>query len=297
MRKKTQQKIFRRNKDLFPIANFPLRIMRIPKHATSKRQHTHEFDELVIILGGKGKHWVNHEVYELEAGDVFVILDNTEHGYLDTENLSLINILYDSEELQLPQADLGDLPGYHTLFTLAPRIKKHQKFENKFCLTHEQLTQAEHFVTLIEQESTVQTAGFRFTAISHFMQLVIYLSRCYSDLEQEDSNGMPQLANTLSYLEKNYHRSISVQSMLKVAHMSQTSFMRAFRQAIGQSPVDYLIHLRISKSKQLLRFSNISITDAAYNVGFSDSNYFARQFKKIVGCSPKEYRQRFSPNM
>ncbi len=64
---------------VFPNPDFRLQIMRIHQHGTTG-MHRHEFDELVIILGGNGKHQIGTEVYEMAAGDVFVILKNTPHS-------------------------------------------------------------------------------------------------------------------------------------------------------------------------------------------------------------------------
>ena len=52
-----------------------------------------------------------------------------------------------------------------------------------------------------------------------------------------------------------------------------------------------MLQLRISKAKKLISSSGLSITDVCYTCGFSDPNYFARIFKKKVGCSPSEYKR------
>jgi transcriptional regulator GlxA family with amidase domain len=73
--------------------------------------------------------------------------------------------------------------------------------------------------------------------------------------------------------------------------MSARGFIRAFRAAMGSPPIAYLIQLRVNRAADMLRRSAQSITDIAFTVGFSDSNYFTRQFRKIVGVSPRVYRQ------
>ena len=73
--------------------------------------------------------------------------------------------------------------------------------------------------------------------------------------------------------------------------MSQRSFMRAFQAAMGSSPVAHLIRLRLNRAATLLRHNDESITDIAFRVGFSDSNYFTRQFRNVMGVSPREYQR------
>jgi len=61
--------------------------------------HTHDFSELVIILGGQGTHITKHSRFELFAGDIFVINGETAHGYENPKNLHLVNIMYRPELL------------------------------------------------------------------------------------------------------------------------------------------------------------------------------------------------------
>ena len=73
--------------------------------------------------------------------------------------------------------------------------------------------------------------------------------------------------------------------------MSQTSLMRTFGQIMGRSPTDHLIRLRVSKAQELLRRTTLPVTEIALAVGFCDGNYLARQFRRITGTSPSEYRR------
>ena len=74
--------------------------------------------------------------------------------------------------------------------------------------------------------------------------------------------------------------------------MSRRSFLRAFQAATGTSPLAWLISQRIHRACQVLRHTDRSITEIAFDVGFNDSNYFTRQFRKVTGFSPRAYRLR-----
>ena len=123
----------------FPDPHFRLATMRVPQHGATHEQHTHDFEELVVILDGHGKHEVGREVYDISAGDVFVLLGDVSHCYPEAKNLSLINILYDPANLRLPRADLGALPGYHALFEVEPRLRQRQRFQNRLQLGMDEL--------------------------------------------------------------------------------------------------------------------------------------------------------------
>jgi transcriptional regulator GlxA family with amidase domain len=123
------------------------------------------------------------------------------------------------------------------------------------------------------------------------MHLIGFLARCYSRSKNPDSRALLRLAEAISYLETNYSEPIDLDELARRAHLSARAFIRAFRAAMGSPPIAYLIQLRINRATDLLRRSGQSITDIAFAVGFTDSNYFTRQFHKVVGISPRAYRQ------
>ena len=74
--------------------------------------------------------------------------------------------------------------------------------------------------------------------------------------------------------------------------MSPRSFLRVFRSATGTSPLAWMLGQRINRACMLLRQTDKPVTEIAFDVGFNDSNYFTRQFRKATGFSPREYRKR-----
>jgi transcriptional regulator GlxA family with amidase domain len=100
-----------------------------------------------------------------------------------------------------------------------------------------------------------------------------------------------RMGEIISYMEASYAEPISLPDLAKAARMSESTLVRNFRKGLGFSPIDYLIRLRISKACELLRHSDDEIISIALRVGFSDSNYFWRQFRKVMGQSPREFRR------
>ena len=98
------------------------------------------------------------------------------------------------------------------------------------------------------------------------------------------------MANTISYIETHYAEQIGLQNLKDVANMSTSTLLRKFKRATEHTPVEYLLRVRVSHAVALLGNPEMSITEVAFAVGFQDSNYFARQFKRIMRVSPSEYR-------
>ena len=105
-----------------------------------------------------------------------------------------------------------------------------------------------------------------------------------------DSKKLLRIANAISHIERNFAQQISLEELVDISEMSRRNFIRTFEGTMGNSPINYLIERRIREASKLLRSTDRSITDIAFDVGFSDSNYFSRQFRKAVGLSPRQYR-------
>lgn len=271
---------------------FRMRVMRVPAHGAMAEQHSHAFEELVIILDGHATHQVGRESYEISAGDVFVLLGGMSHSYPEVKGLSLINVLYDPDHVRLPLTDLGTLPGYHALFRVEPTLRRHQHYSNRLKLSIDELGRLAGMVAELDHELRQCPPGYRFMATMHFMEIVGYLARCYDRIPVREVRPVTQISDLLSYMEQHYTQPLAIDDLLKVAHMSQSSLFRTFRQIMGRSPLDYLIHLRVGKAAQLLQSSSLRVREVSDAAGFADSNYFTRQFRAITGVSPREYRRR-----
>jgi AraC-like DNA-binding protein len=257
--------------------------------------HAHQFAEVVLVTAGRGLHVVGRESYPLSTGDVFVISGSTRHDYRDMENLCLINVLFQPRKLSLHVADLPTLPGYHALFTLEPAWRHRHRHRSRLRLTPRELTTATSLADELDEELRSRRPGFGFMSIALFMQLVGYLSRCYSRARNPDSRALLRIAHAISHLETHFAEPIDLGTLIDIAHMSKRSFIRCFQAATGSSPIAYLIQLRIRRAAALLRDTHDTVTDIAFRVGFQDSNYFTRQFTRQMGSPPRAYRRRHQP--
>ena len=71
--------------------------------------------------------------------------------------------------------------------------------------------------------------------------------------------------------------------------MSERTLIRRFKEGMGISPIEYVIRRRIRRGAELLREHPASIAETAFAVGFTDSNYFSRQFKRMMGVTPRAF--------
>ena len=265
---------------------FPLSILRqTPQKPMAL--HTHDFVELVVILEGQGWHFSHEDAYEIMAGDCFVVSDM--HGYRDTKNLKLANILFYPSRLGLPMAEARKLPGYHAFFALEPRYRQRHKFRSCLRLSMNELSRVSSLMDLMEAELKTRKAGFEFMATTLLMELIGRLSRAYAGVDNATTRPLMRLGTVLSHMEQHYMEPIPLTQLTRMAHMSHSTLLRTFQEITGFSPVDYLIRLRIHRACDLLRTNRLNVTETAFRVGFNDSNYFARQFRRVMNCPPKDY--------
>src|SRR5699024_12421234 len=96
------------------------------------------------------------------------------------------------------------------------------------------------------------------------------------------------------YLDQHYTESIHLDDLAKQFFINKYYLTRIFKEQYGTSITNYIIHQRITKAKQLLRFSSHNIESISHMCGIEDSGYFTRIFKKIEGVTPREYRKAWS---
>ena len=280
-----------RKQDYFDDPTLPLQVhIRDPQPEFPL--HAHGFDELVIILRGTAVHTVDDRKFPVKSGDVFVISGAHEHQYQDMHGLALANILFDSRALQMNHWDVRALPGFHALFALEPVLRTQQKFNSRLQLSERQLNHANEIIHDLMRETEMRNPGYRVMAKGLFMQLTVFLSRCYSDKPSDESLDLLRLGDAIAYIETRFAEKITLKSLAKKAHLSTRHFLRIFQECMGRSPIDHLLHVRIQKAAELLRHSNQTITEVAFDCGFQDSNYFTRQFRQIMNQSPSQYRAR-----
>lgn len=98
------------------------------------------------------------------------------------------------------------------------------------------------------------------------------------------------------YVENNYIYDISMQEAAEEMGYSDAYFSKLFKQYFNQNFTAYLTEYRIKKAKELLSNTNHSIKDISRMVGCTDSNYFAKIFKRLVGEIPSKYRENLTEN-
>ncbi len=97
------------------------------------------------------------------------------------------------------------------------------------------------------------------------------------------------------YLEEHAAEPVSLSGVADEAGLSPYHFLRSFRQAIGVTPHQYLMRMRLIRALALLANTSLPVTEVGYAAGWADLSNFMRTFRREIGCSPREFRRNRIP--
>lgn len=126
---------------------------------------------------------------------------------------------------------------------------------------------------------------------------------CIPDLPREDSEdfGSIRLSKVTElidkYIHENYKYDISMQDLARTMNYSEAYFCKLFKQCFNKNFTSYLTEFRVEEAKKLLKEPTVNVKEIGKAVGYGDSNYFAKVFKRITGQSPTEYRMYIFQNL
>ncbi|MDR1280073.1 MAG: AraC family transcriptional regulator, partial [Opitutaceae bacterium] len=272
---------------------FPVTIKRVrtlpggaPSHPhdVTEIEHCHDFCELVIVTGGRGLHVFEGESSPVCTGHVFVVRGDQAHCFRERDNLELANVMFDPARLPLPAGLLRRLPGYGALFMPEPAFcRLHRSGCSGLYLGRREMGPVEELVERIEAECMRPGPGREAALVGLLVSLMVCLSRHYAVCGTAEGAALLRVGELVCMLERRFREPWSLEQLARQARLSRTGLLRVFRKATGQSPIDFLIGLRIGEAKRLLRQTALDMTDIAFETGFGDSNYFARRFRRACG--------------
>lgn len=156
----------------------------------------------------------------------------------------------------------------------------------------ERLELFEEICFLLNKNLNVDVLDYANLVLQHllgtFRYVNVYRKGAYRKNKENNAIG-----KVIHYMEENVENRLTVEEMAAVGHLSRSHFYRRFQEETGLSPLDYFIRLKVNKACLLLIDTPLSIGQIAYKLGFSDSQYFARTFKKITGVSAGHFRSRY----
>ena len=234
--------------------------------------HCHEHMELIYFPNGKTKVVIENDTFECNAGDMVAINGHELHSSERIDNSTIFCI-------RIAPSFFSDID-YKNIF-FKP-FAKHDVFirdcfEKIFC----------EFKTP-GPGSDSQIKGLTYLLITHLLRNY----RLTDEIALSKKKKLYKINTILQYILANYHKKLTTAELAKRFYLSEYYFCRFFKSETGMSPTNYLNKVRIEKAAVFLKNSDRSITETALEVGFEDSNYFSKLFKKYMNVTPREYKKK-----
>jgi len=123
------------------------------------------------------------------------------------------------------------------------------------------------------------------------MPLLRMFELAYIKLESEHHTEEPLINSIIHHVERYHTRDIGIDELCAEFSCSRSYLSHEFKKNTGKSFNEFVTDIRLRDAKLMLRNSRLSVTEIAFSVGYSDSNYFSAVFRKKIGMSPREYRK------
>ena len=144
-----------------------------------------------------------------------------------------------------------------------------------------------------------KTGNFKLEIKIYLLEILLKILNYYDNAGIKKSEeyykkieDLSRLKKVIIYIQNNYTSNITLEEAAKITNMSMYYFCSFFKRIMGKTFIDYLLSVRIDKAKEILKSENISVTNLAYRVGFSNLSYFHRKFKEFTGFTPNKIKQK-----
>ena len=224
-----------------------------------------------IVIEGNGSLNYKNTIHELKTGDCVFI--DCHYPYINTSNnWHIAWVHFNGKEMNAIYQKYINRNG-HAAFN-SFHFHRYNQIINEIY----QIANSENYI--------------KDMAIFHKLSELLYtLMEETVYIEENKKNNKYDLNQIKKYIDDHYIEDIALNQLSDKFFINKFYLTRIFKEKYGSTINSYIAEKRITKAKELLRFSSSSIEDIALSCGVKDPNYFSRLFKKIEGISPKEYKK------
>jgi AraC-like DNA-binding protein len=274
-----------------PQTSFLLRDMVVPYFYNP--YHFHPELELTYVSSGTGTRYIGDHIESFSEGDLVLVGSNLPHLWKNDK------IYYQGDPylkthaivIQFKEDFLGEqaleLPEMKNIKKVIAQSRMGLKILNRNRDKIAALMQA-----MVDQSGAERIINLLFVLniIAESKEIRTLSSRAFSmDATQL---GLERINKVFAYIFENFSEEISLKKISDIANMSPTAFCRYFKTHTNKTFSAFIIETRVHHSCKLIMNENKSLSDIAFESGFSNLSYFTKQFKKTIGMAPREYRKK-----
>ncbi len=272
---------------------FPLLISneRLSRYETgSFLWHWHPAIELTLVTKGQMVYKVNSDTFHLRQGDALFGNASTLHaGYMfQNQDCEYTSITFE------PKLVYGYENSIIYIKYIKPIIQNFSLSAIHFNLSekwHDEVLNILKDIIRIESERYPTYELDILIKLDQFWQQLYLHNETLPPNMPYDKGNYDRIRNILSYIEENHASKLTLEEIADHIHICKGECSRIFKKYMKVSLFEFILRYRIEKSIDYLVNTKYSIGTISESVGFNDSNYFTKVFRKQKGCSPTKYRQ------
>ena len=181
------------------------------------------------------------------------------------------------------------MPLFDRLFNPRPRVDEETLSLPLVHLDSGESAKLAGKINLLAAELNSSRPGRNFLSLAIFMEIIAELCRSAEAAEKPVVSEF-LIGDAIRYMHEHLDEPIEVNGLPRVVSMSRRNFFRHFRNATGSTPREYLRDLRMHRALDLLRRTDLSVTEVALKSGFCDGNYLCRLCRELTGMTPRRFR-------
>jgi AraC-like DNA-binding protein len=255
--------------------------------------HYHNNFEISFITEGSGKRIVADSIEEFQPGDLVFIGRNLPHvwiadkeqGLLSNRTLEMVFLQFTSDVLCPPLLELPEFKHVAKALALSERgIQIVGQTLNEVSELMLQMPYLKGFERMLHFLRIMDIIGSSDS-------LIHLASKDY--LKTRFTTGNKRIATIHEYLMSNYREEVDLRQLAELVNMAEGSLCRFFKQNMGITIFEYLNNIKVEFAGKLLMDPDLSVLEVCLDSGFNNLSHFNKQFRKIAGVAPMEYRKRF----
>ena len=255
--------------------------------------HTHDFNEIVVILKGAITHILNEKLIRATAGDVFSIPTGIPHGYSHPQDCSYISVIFQPDFVTRRFPALSEQDEYQAFMHLEPGRRQTSSLYEFLRISPKDLLELNSLMEQIEYELAHQEPGYQTASEAGFARLLIKICRCFGADGRSDSGTLMSIARAINRIRSQYDSALTLDELAAKSGMSKRSFIRHFTINTGSTPMKFLTKTRMDEARRLLENTRYNVTEIAGRVGYDDPSHFSHIFRAVCGETPLGYRKQF----
>lgn len=252
--------------------------------------HTHEFVEMVYILGGEGTHMINNSEYHVARGDLLFINYKQIHSFTTPKKMTFFNILLDPEFISRELINSQNAFEFLSLSAFSDFREKCDRNTSLVNFSGSEREFIESLLCTLENECKSADAGCETLIRSGLNMLLTFVFRKFSQSASSEKGKEPITNAIIGYINEHLSENISLESLAQQSFYNPSYFSRMFKEKYGITLTAYIRKTRLERAAEMLLDEKIPISKISELSGFGSTTTFYKKFKEAYGVSPTEWK-------